>query len=383
MKGRSDVNQKEKIKERLISLKTKRILSEDLVNYTGFESYTEAALFIQQLEKEGVISRIPRSGTNGRVPALYQRYNILITASEETNELSKEMISKELIGLHPKIKTDHYARYTKAYLQHRETILKLSQFLKRCDREEVAEVALNERSFELFKNEKHLQELISSGKSNPLEPLKKSNFLNNLGLTLNDLRVYESNESFFYVLSRTITSPCSILIVENKDTYVTLQKLLIQSGRLSLASQEKPIQGIIYGEGFKIIDSLRTALTHPEPIFCHPETDYLYLGDLDYAGLLIYLKLKEVYQDVFNLTYLPHYFDWLIQCFEAKFPNEAWPSLTDKKSNQQPLLFETYQSLLSKSNASVIREQLESNHYLPQETMSREDWIKVLKEVKE
>ena len=370
------MNKKEQIKKRLISLKTTRILTEDLVNYTGFESYTEAALFIKQLEKEGVISRISGSGTNGRIPALYQRYKILISASEDTNTLSKEMISKELIGLHPKIKTDHYARYTKAYLQHRETILKLSHFLKRCDQEEVPEVALNERSFELFKNEKHLQELISSGKSNPLEPLKKSNFLNNLGLTLNDLRVYESNESFFYVLSRTINSPCCILIVENKDTYVTLQKLLIQSGKLSLASQEKPIQGIIYGEGFKIIDSLRTALTHPEPIFCHPETEYLYLGDLDYAGLLIYLKL-------FNLTYLPHYFDWLIQCFDAKFPNEAWPSLTDKKVKQQTLSFETYQSLLSESTASVIREQLESNHYLPQETMSREDWVCILNEVKE
>lgn len=361
----------------LKAYKGKRLAVDDLIQQTKSESYTEAANTIQTIEKKGHIARIEGSGTNGRVPKLYNRYQLLIQTTKD--DYSKEEIDKELLMLHPKIKTHHYSKYRKTYLKHREAILKISSFLKRCDKEDIPYVATNERSFEWFKDEKYLHSLIHSGETNLLEPQKKSTFLNNLGLTLDDLKVYESNESFFYYVKPTNHPQHHILIVENKDTYVSLQKLLIENEEVKFEGINEPITGVIYGEGFKIIDSLRTAFTHPDSIFSSPTTHYWYLGDLDYAGLNIYLILYENYKTLLNLNYFPNYFSYLIQVFEKKFPSEKWPTVSDKGKKHQPLNPDVYRSLLPQSVTEEIIQQLEQDGYLPQETMSQSDWRTFIK----
>lgn len=360
----------------LQSLKGVRISVDTLIEKTQAESYTDAAQMIRAIEEKGMIQRIESSGSNGRFPMLYQRYRLLTKPASSSP--AKDEVQRELLGLHPKIKTEHYAKYRQVYTRHRSVILKISEFLKRCDREDVPYVAINERSFEWFKDEKYLHSVIHSKEADSSTPHRTSSFLSRLGLTLDDLRVYESNESFFYYYTPFTSCPAQFLIIENKDTYVTLQKLLIEQQTLAFKGLDIPITGVIYGEGFKIVDSLRTSFQHPDPVFTLPTTHYWYIGDLDYAGLSIYLKLKETYHDRLTLNYFPHYFDYLIESFELKFPGEAWPLVTNKDKTHQPLPFHTYEFLLPSPLATTIQSELEAGGYLPQEVMSRVDWQRLI-----
>ena len=363
--------------QQLKTYKVKRIEVEKLIDLTGEEVYSEAATLIQLFVSKNWLKPIESSKDNGRYPRLFKRYTIQLEEEASTTEKTSKDINQELLTLHPKIKVNHYRQQTKLYLKHREIILAFSDFLKRCDQEFVPVVAVNERSFELFKSEKMLQSLMTKKASHPLKPETRSSIMMNLGLTYEDLKIYETDESFFYTLSPLAKPPYHWLIVENKDTFVTLQKLLIQNG--SLTFPFGTYHGVNYGEGFKIINSLRTIFNHYDQAFHEKGNQYSYIGDLDYAGLSIYLTLTEAYQDYFEIQYLPHYFNFLIETFYHKFPSQAWPLMDEKDRNQKPIDDERYQFLLPPRWEKEIKKQLKSGAYLPQEVMSYADWMNLMK----
>ena len=119
-------------------------------------------------------------------------------------------------------------------------------------------------------------------------------------------------------------------------------------------------------------------------MFRHPDTRYYYAGDLDYAGVAIYLNLSNRYQQTHRLTYLPRYFDHLISTFERKqqkVPTLKWPALEDKDKKHQVLDSSTYQHLIPNERYKEIEIQLAQGRYLPQEVMSFTDWFQQLMEM--
>lgn len=354
--------------EQLRKSQVKKISTLELQQLLKIEHYRLFATQVKQLEEIKVLKGIKPKETNGMTPPLCKQYEVLI------NKVEKQTVDyrHELQRLHPKISTTHYEKHQKYYEGYRKEIERISRFLKYCSDQErqqgkILPISVNERSFELFHNEKILDQLIKRG------------VIENLGLTLDDLYVYQTDESFFYFLPPHIPPFANVLIIENKDTYVTLQRLFRQKGvQQVLKIQEVEIHALIYGEGRKIEKSLSFTLDHIEPVFRHPQTTYYYAGDLDYVGIAIYLNLHSRYKETHRLEYLPNYFDLLIETFERKNSQRGreitWPTLKEKDKKHQPIEAKEYQLLIPNKRFHDIHDQLSQGYYLPQEVMSYVDW---------
>lgn len=129
-------------------------------------------------------------------------------------------------------------------------------------------LTINERSYQIFQNEKLLKE--------------REDIIKKLGLTLQDLKCYETYEPFFYYENKEF-SKGKILIIENKDTFWTIQNVV-------KTTKYKNIYLVIYGEGKKILKSFEFINN-----FKLENNIIEYFGDIDYEGINIYEQLKSKY----------------------------------------------------------------------------------------
>ena len=79
---------------------------------------------------------------------------------------------------------------------------------------------------------------------------EREDIIKKLGLTLQDLKCYETYEPFFYYENKEF-SKGKILIIENKDTFWTIQNVV-------KTTKYKNIYLVIYGEGKKIYEQLKS-----------------------------------------------------------------------------------------------------------------------------
>lgn len=94
--------------------------------------------------------------------------------------------------------------------------------------------SLNERSFQIWQQEKFLAQ-------------EGQRLLKNVGLTLDDLNIYETAEPLAYY-SVSKETPQNILIIENKDTFYSLRKHMIEGHQQILGF---PMKTLIYAGGKK------------------------------------------------------------------------------------------------------------------------------------
>jgi len=152
----------------------------------------------------------------------------------------------------------------------------LTDFLK--TRRIITPLSINERSFQIFRNEKFLGS--SDGKS----------LLSKYHISLNSLNVYKTPEPFIYFLNPY--SNCkNALIVENKDTWYTIRNILKEYGYICGIE----IKVIIYGEGRKIQNSFEY-MNEDDTKDIHDITSFFYFGDIDSSGVDILYKLKSQYK---------------------------------------------------------------------------------------
>ena len=143
-------------------------------------NYQELYHFIQEALKTGVIIPIKSSGSNGKKLALYKTYRIQVTIENEAT------LREELLYLiHPKLKNDYYLTHLTQYSNDREAILKLSSFFQTKSSDLEHPTAINERSFQIWQQEKFLLE-------------EGNRLLKNVGLSMTDLNVYETAEPLAY-----------------------------------------------------------------------------------------------------------------------------------------------------------------------------------------
>ncbi len=127
-------------------------------------------------------------------------------------------------------------------------------------------LAKNERAYQIWNDEKILDNSLCKSmiKWNELEKM---------------LNYYLTPEPFFDYL-HTKKEKMTMLIIENKDTWYTMRKIMNeQKGECYLGSQE--IDGLIYGEGNKITKP--QALEEYEEKILQRKCQFLYWGDLDYT----------------------------------------------------------------------------------------------------
>ena len=217
----------EKIENIILKSKEKSILEKFTA---GVDSYKILCDYIAEKSKTGEFVPIKNSGLNGKNPPLYNVY-WQIEEEKESNEFDDELNFK----LSPKLSMEYYKKHIEQYRKDRDAILKLSDFYKNESEKQKLKKAesVNERSFEIWGQEKFL----SRGQGKRI--------LNRCGLELSFFNIYETTEPLAYY-SRTRNIPQNLLILENKDTFFSMRRHLLEGNEEILGIK---IDTLIYGAG--------------------------------------------------------------------------------------------------------------------------------------
>lgn len=341
----------ELVKELIIDAKQKTLASSSLEDqvydrlgeeYARLGGYPAFATAIEALCREGTLQGVKASGSNGRMPALHNRYR------KVSGSLAGEAWGK-LLGMHPLIKSEVYRKSPRAFAEDQEYLEALDAFLKnpRFKAGLTQAISVNERSFQIFRDEKFL--LSSEGRA----------FLQRVGLKLEDLSCYVTCEPFFYVDYRELSTSHTALIVENKDTFYSIQRSW-RAGARRLGELEFDL--LIYGEGRKIVSSF--AFVEDIQGLSPDNLSVLYFGDLDPEGLDIFGALA---------TAFPGYcIEPLVFGYEAllRLYGQTAPLRREKAQKLHPEYEQRFLEFFPPTRRADIKALLAQKRYIPQEGLS-------------
>ena len=298
---------------------------------------------LKNLEEKGYIQ--PLKTTNKNLQGSFKKYKIL-----KLKEENEEKIKEEILKLDKKIKIDYFLKHPKEYMKNKEIIIPINKFIKQTNGRKIETITVNERSYQIYKNEKCLKE--------------NEEILKKLGLTYKDLYAYDTYEPFFYYINteyeiRKLKNK-TILIIENKDTFWTIvkaiQKLKIEN-----------IYMIIYGEGKKILKSF----SYIEEFKIDSKDNIYYFGDIDFEGINIYVSLKEKYNKYNISAYTKGY--------ETILDIERTPEKVRKNQNINQDKIEKFINEFDKKYKDKLIEIFNNKKYIPQEVFNYEVALKSMK----
>lgn len=299
---------------------------------TEYEVFAEAVL---RLEQEGVIEAVKSHGRNGKPIQLAYQYRIRKYRLQEEHV---KLLHKFTLKLHPLINLDAYYGLGEAvwisdmtYIERVDSYLKQSSLPTR-------EAPAPERSFELVGDEKWITD---KGGQALLERLGLWDRL--LVIPVSDPLMMAVNPSIPFESERHLH-----LIVENKTTF---QGLL---GGLS----ETSFSTLIYGCGRKIVGNMGMfRLQYPVN---SGEHQFIYFGDIDLEGILIWYDLQNKY--AVQLA-LPFY----TACMDK-------PAVRGKENHRwNEMALTTFTSCLPAETAGRLEQFLRDGCYIPQETLKSEE----------
>jgi hypothetical protein len=263
------------VKENILSFKKTYISYEEIKDLFDLSEHKDVLGVINLAKEEGVLEEVKSSKLTFKVPQVHLKYRI-VRPVEDLSEYAREINSV----FYFKFNSAYYKNNIKEYIRAMDIIRKLSVYFKTKNENLSFPLSVNERSFEIFANEKTL------GKKDTL------NVLANLGLSYEDLNVYKTPEPFFYAVNKSSQSK-KVLILENKDTWYTV-KNLIRENKTILGIDFK---AVIYGEGMKIVSSFEDVKYNEEFSSNASSLEFEYFGDIDKDGLKIYFLLANLYKE--------------------------------------------------------------------------------------
>lgn len=311
------------------------------------EAYDDLCRIVAELIKQEEILPVKNSGWNGKRPALYKKYRIL-EKDEDNTELFNEINYK----LSTKLSIEYYKNHLDKYKEHRKYILMLSDFIINKRHLLKEPVSMNERSFQIWGREKLLQK--EGGKT----------IIKNLGLDLKELNYYDTSEPLAYY-SKTKETPQRILIIENKDTYYTLRRHLINGGENILGED---ISTLIYGGGKNINKAFNDYKISVEDYVSDKENTILYFGDLDYEGIIIYEGLYELFSKEYKIEPFINGYRKMLDKAEENLVN-----LPKTKEGQNKNINNIFLSRFDMDYRNRINKILKADLYIPQEIINITD----------
>lgn len=350
-----------KVKEFLLSHKSKTITERELIEALK-SSYEKAAASVKELVKQGVLEPIRASKTNGRIPALYNKYRIKKTQKDYSKTIGKIKL------LHPNFDHQAYFNDPELYEINEGSITALSYYFWHCEKELETPMSVNERSFRIWGREKYLKEhLIGLSGFIKLRMLSDNEFIPEK-VFKEILNFYSTPEPFFdYVHEKK--SEMNVLIIENKDTWYSLRKALKETGNNTIYG--KSYQILLYGEGRKITRSTSRLEEYHNEILSNSKNTYAYFGDLDIEGLLIYCDLKRNNSELALEKCIGLYEAMITKARELQnnenLPYEL-PFTKDerrKNVNWDELLFG-----FTTEDSIFLRRLFENGYYIPQEILN-------------
>jgi len=276
-------------------------------------------------------------------PPLYNKYKVMLLKEDNQN-----LIDEINYTLHFSFNKSYYLNNIYKYKEDRPYIDSLTTYFRENKLKLDTPMSINERSYDIWGEEKFLKD--GSGKR----------ILKNLGIIIEDLNVYSTPEPFVY-FSANKSLEQRVLILENKDTWYTLRKLMLEGENIFIGES---IDTIIYGAGKGIEKSLEDfEATAPE--YFRSPIELLYWGDIDYEGISIYERLKDRYSDLLNLNLFKEAYKLMLKLSKNK-------KLALSKDNQNKNIKDTFFNELNVEHVKEIKEILSSGLYIPQEIVNYE-----------
>lgn len=346
----------------LMSLTTKRFKTEQLqtyvekkkgASYWELGGYVRLAREIEEMVDEGVLRPILAWKQNGLIPPLYKGYQFEGYAKPLEEELRKELLTQ----YHPRIQLLSYFKAPETLKEDRQALACLDAYLKKKTPEPCYIKTINERSFEIFLDEKFLGS--ASGQA----------FLHRVGFTLSDLDCQFVYEPFFYYERVRAEKKKAVLFVENKDSFYTVKKLL-QEG---VSWDNLDVTYLVYGEGNKILRSfpyLNEVEKGPLGLL-----SFWYFGDLDPSGLRIWYDLST--RSGWKITPMVLFYQKMLALFFHRAPLRK----TEQVVNTS--ILQHFCSFFPEKEQEEIARLLHSKRYIPQEALGGEMLLQLAKEQKE
>lgn len=310
------------------------------------QEHKETVELIKNLINDNKIKPIKSSSLTPMHEQIYTKYRII----KSENEKDKQDLEEINYKICSKLDIEYYRKNLEDYRKCKEEIMNLNDYIINRSLNLLKKVSINERSYEVFNNEK----FINSKKGKEV--------LRNLKIDIiKDLNVYKTPEPFIY-LSINRIAPQTILIIENKDTYITTSKMVLE-GKNILG---KSIDTIIYGEGKKIINSINGINDDITlEYLANEDNEFLYWGDIDRAGFAIYSSLRKSFE-LNNIELWEEPYKHMIE----KANNKAIRN-TPKEQNDNYI--EGVEKLTNNILQEEIRKILLDGKYIPQEALNMYD----------
>ena len=346
----------ERIKEKLRDFKKKSITEQELKNllnirgYEEFYNVSEVLISENILEGMGKLNKMPKP--------MYSKFRIKFKQTDALVFTSSQMY-QSLSYMYPKFNYDYYKNPTRKNQLNKDYpyIKILSDYMNSSlvnDNSPLKyPLSTNERSFEIWKDEKYLES--DEGKS----------LLSNLKITYDDINTYKAKEPYFDYYNNVMNNG-SLLIVENKDTWYSLKRLFPTEGNLKLLGVE--INVLVYGEGNKILSSLEYL---EEKSYKSYVDSIYYIGDLDYEGISILNRLVERYPG--------YYIRPFMKLYEKMLEKSGSLTLTKPSKNKQKR-YKIEEFIKEIKQGEYLENLLEKGLYVPQEILSCKDMERLTEE---
>lgn len=300
---------------------------------------------VEELVEKGLLKPVKASGSNGRIPPLYNKYRI-IKPQEDYREYP-ECIRR----LNPELNIAAYLKRPELYIKHLEIVEGLSRYLWYGAGLLEKPMSRKERSFSIWGREKLLDERFALVR----EVLRFN------GLGEDFLNYYDTPEPFFeYVHS--YSPGMMVLVIENKDTWFTFRKLMQSTGNNVIAGTAVDV--LLYGEGNKItkkvaLEDYATSMLQSRE---GQTVKFIYFGDLDREGIRLFFRTREANPGLSIQPFAPMY-QLMLQLAESR----EMPESPDKR--ETPAAVEDFAELLGCEPADINR-LLTEDRYIPQEIIN-------------
>lgn len=320
---------------KLDKFKKKRVTLEELLSAEIDEQE------IIHLVRSGMLSPIKSSGTNGNLKnPLYKKYSIVTEKEDHSYAIS------EIKKLHPKLAANGYLlKKPEIFEKNRTELTAISGFLQ--DNSGKCFISRRERSFQLFGEEKYLDNNIS--------------LIQSVGLTENDLKFYTTPEQCFFDYIPQRKDNMTLLICENKDIWFNIRRLMSEDGCSEFFGSH--IDGVIYGQGNDVTG--KGKFSSYARFLNSGKLSFLYCGDIDRAGFDIFFRLCEEATELNIVLFAPIYKKMLELADISKLPESD-----DKRGKEIDTV--SLCDLFSNEEIAKINEVLRTDKRLPQEIINYE-----------
>lgn len=331
--------------KKLGEYKRKTITRAELSEYSGCFSDEELYKEIVRCIELGVLQPVMSSKTNGNnIYPIYDKYRVILQEQDYAEALT------DIKKLHPLLINNGYLlNKPDAYLKYKELLECLNTWLFCNLNKSIIEISRKERSFEIFGEEKALDD--------------KSfwQLLNRIGINENTLKFYDTPEYCFNDYIPSKREKLNLIICENKDIWFNLRKMMFEDGINRFCGVD--FDGVIYGNGNKI--SNKSALTEYTRFLGYDfdSVKYYYWGDIDKEGFEIYNRVASENRSI-SISLLIEAYKLMIDLAEGK----KIPDSQDNRSHS--LDFNLIYKLFDEEYASRLKKYVEGNKRLPQEIVS-------------